>query len=55
MIFKMFETVSRYTVIINILHSPPFCQESKSNINTNFQGQKMSYIKRDFNNTFRAK
>ena len=28
----MFETLSRYTVIENILLSPPFCQVSKSNI-----------------------
>ena len=31
-IFRMFETLSRYTVIQNILLSPPFCQVSKSNI-----------------------
>ena len=55
MILKMFETVSRYTVIRNILRSPPFCQESKSNINTNIHSQKLNCIKLDCNNTFRGK
>ena len=54
MIFKMFETVSRYTIIRNILRSPPFCQESKRNINTNIQSKKMIYIKLDCNNMFRG-
>ena len=36
----MFETLSRYTVIENILRSPPFCQVSKRNIITNYQIKK---------------
>ena len=34
MIFKKFETGSRYYYIQKILRSPPFCQESKNNKDT---------------------